>query len=595
MALQRDDRPLILAAVGPDAVREQVVAELERRYAADYRVVASATSAQLRDAIHAAVREGDRVALVLADDPSPQGAPGAKGTGEAEVGQAAEEADDTIFAVARAAFPDARRGLLIGWGAWAHRSTVAAVLRLMAAVQIDYYVVLPMHSPDEYFHRAVTEFLLEWAQAAGDGPLFYTVIGDNAQARTHELRSLLARGGVPHRYLEPDSPEAQEVLAETGVTYTGKPLVRLADGSVLTEPTNAQLAESYGLTTDLPDRVVDLAIVGAGPGGLAAAVYGASEGLDTLVFEADAIGGQAGSSSLIRNYLGFARGISGANLAQRAYQQAWVFGATFAHTRRVIGMHVDDDGFRLTVAPGEEVRARSVVLATGVSYRRLDVPSLERFVGSAVFYGAASGEAKAQAGRTVHVVGGGNSAGQAALHLARYARDVSLIVRGATLAESMSEYLVEQLAAAGVHIISEAKVVGGGSSASDGGATGRFDHLVLRHRVTGEETTVPSDAVFITIGAAPHTDWLSAEILRDKWGYVVTGNDVLVEGGRLAWSRGRPPATHESAVPGFFAVGDVRRGSLKRVASAVGEGSVVVSAVHAYLAEATAPAGPVAR
>ncbi len=595
MAGEAEERPLILVGVESDDARARTISELERRYGADYRVLGAENTDRLRDILEETARNGERVALVLSDDasqvagddpagdsgdPAPTGtAPGGVGAGEPESG------GSTIFAHARSLFPDARRGLLIEWGAWAHRATVTAVLRLMSGVQIDYYVVLPTHSPDEYFHRTVTEFLLEWAQAAGGGPQFFTVIGDDAQPRTHELRSLLARGGVPHRYVSPDSEDGKHLLTGAGVAYTGSPLVRLADGRVITEPTNAQLAEAYGLTTELPDRVVDVAIIGAGPGGLAAAVYAASEGLDTLVLECDSIGGQAGSSSLIRNYLGFARGISGANLAQRAYQQAWVFGATFAHTREVVGMVVEPEGFRFTVAPGEEVVARSAILATGVTYRRLDVPSLTPFVGSAVFYGAASAEAKAQAGRTVHVVGGGNSAGQAALHLARYADKVSIIVRSATLAESMSRYLIDELEAAGVQIITQSKLVGGGSSDAN---AARLDHIVLRDRVTGEETTVPSDAIFITIGAAPHTDWLAGQVLRDKWGYVLTGSDVLVEGGRRAWPRERQPGALESAAPGFFAVGDVRRGSVKRVASAVGEGSVVVSSVHAYLAEAAA-------
>lgn len=571
--------PLILLAVKSDAARDRAVGELNRRYGADYEVVGLESNAGLRDRLRLASDAGDRVALVLADDPALDGGAGSGGDGDSG-GEA-----DTIFGESRKLFADARRGLLVEWGAWAHRSTVTTVLDLMTRLLIDYYVVLPTHSPDEYFHRAVTEFLLEWTQAAGEGGQQFAIIGDDAQPRTHELRGLLQRTGVPHRYLPPDSAEAGEMLAAAGAAYSGSPLVRVADGRVLVSPTNAQLAESYGLTTELPDRVVDVAIVGAGPGGLAAAVYAASEGLDTLVLEREAIGGQAGSSSLIRNYLGFARGISGSNLAQRAYQQAWAFGANFAHTREVVGMHVDAGGFRLVIAPDEEVMARSVVLVTGVSYRRLNVPSLDLFVGAAVFYGASAVEAKAQSGRIVHVVGGGNSAGQAALHLARYAQSVSLIVRSANLAESMSRYLIDQLQAAGVSIITQSKVVGGGSSDSGEGGTGRMDHLVLQDRVTGEESTVRSDAVFITIGAAPHTSWLAESVLRDKWGSVLTGNDVLVEGGRRAWPLDRPPGPLESAVPGFFAVGDVRRGSVKRVASAVGEGSVVVSAVHAYLAE----------
>jgi len=370
------------------------------------------------------------------------------------------------------------------------------------------------------------------------------------------------------------------MLVAAGVASAGAPLVRTIDGRVLVDPDDAELARAYGLTTSLPEGVIDLAVVGAGPGGLAAAVYAASEGLDTLVLEGESIGGQAGSSSLIRNYLGFSRGVSGAELAQRAYQQAWVFGARFAHTRRVSGMRLVDGGFELDVTPDDVVRARAVVLATGVSYRRLAAPGLQPFVGASVFYGASSVEARAQAGRDVLVVGGGNSAGQAALHLARYARSVSLVVRGPSLAESMSRYLIDQLEAAGVGLVTGARVVDAGAAHD----VDRLDHVVLERTDSGERVSVPADAVFITIGARPHTEWLGPEVLRDRWGSVITGPDVLEEGGRRAWLGGvEGPAPLESSVPGFFAVGDVRRGSVKRVASAVGEGSVVISSVHAHL------------
>jgi thioredoxin reductase len=478
--------PVLFLAVADPAVRAEVGDALRRRFAADYSVLAP-DQADAAAVLGSAEASGVAVALVISDDRTP-----------------------ALFEQARRLFPDVRRCLLIEWGAWADPATESAVLALMAAHRIDYYLVRPTRRPDEYFHRTVTEFLLEWQRATGAHP--------------------------------------------AGLT---------------------------GLGTALPDAAVDLAIVGAGPGGLAAAVYAASEGLSTLVLERSAVGGQAGSSSLIRNYLGFSRGVSGAELAERAYQQAWVFGARFAQGREVTGMSVgvdSSDDFLLEVGDTETVTARSVVLATGVSYRRLAVPGLAPFVGTSVFYGASAVEAKAQTGRVAIVVGGGNSAGQAALHLARYAASVSLVVRSASLAESMSQYLVDELAAAGVGILSEAKVVGGVGSGD------RLDHIVLRDRPTGVDSRVRCDALFITIGAAPHTDWVAPEVLRDRWGYVITGTDVITEGGRRAWPHERNPAPLESAVPGFFAVGDVRRGSAKRVASAVGEGSVVVSSVHAFLA-----------
>lgn len=563
--------PVILVVSADEGVRASLLAPLRRRYAEDYRIVeADGPSAGVAVIEELAAAADGGIALVLADDASPV-------------------ADhESVFAAARRRFPDVRRGLVIEWGSWADRATSDAVLQLMTHVQIDYYVVRPTHSPDESFHRAITDFLREYEAAAGKRHRAFTVIGDDAQPRTHELRNRLARAGVPADHLDPTESDATSMLDAAGVPYTGVPLVRTADGRVLVDPDDSELARAYGLTTSLPEGTVDLVVVGAGPGGLAAAVYAASEGLDTFVIEGESIGGQAGSSSLIRNYLGFSRGVSGTELAQRAYQQAWVFGARFAHTRRVTGVRMVDGGFELDVSrsatgdasDGDVVRTRAVVLASGVTYRRLTAPGLQPFVGASVFYGASSVEARAQTGRDVLVVGGGNSAGQAALHLARYARSVSLVVRGPSLAESMSRYLIDQLDAAGVGLVTGSHVVDAGAAHD----VDRLDHVVLERADTGERVSVPADAVFITIGARPHTEWLPPEVLRDKWGSVITGPEVLAEGGRRAWLGGdEGPAPLESSMPGFFAVGDVRRGSIKRVASAVGEGSIVISSVHMHL------------
>jgi thioredoxin reductase (NADPH) len=563
---EQQNRPVLLVAVAESSGRDDVLRQLHRRYAADYRILGSAGAEEARKVIRGLAADGSQLALLLADDEGNGGSSAA------------------LFAEARHFFPDVRRGLVIEWGAWAEPATASAIRSLTARGRIEYYVLRPTVVPDESFHRSMSEFLLDWQRAAGTRRVV-TLVGDVGQPRVHELRSLLARSGVPYGFAAHDSEQAVRLLADAGANYAGVPVVVLPDRHALVDPGNIELVRAYGLSTELPrNETVDLAIVGAGPSGLAAAVYAASEGLDALVLERESIGGQAGSSSLIRNYLGFSRGISGAELAQRAYQQAWVLGARFAHTREVTGMSLEPGGgFRLTVAPGEDLLTRSVVLATGISYRRLEAPSLSPFVGASVFYGASAVEAKAQAGQTVHVVGGGNSAGQAALHLARYADDVSIIVRGPNLAASMSRYLIEELAAAGVHVLTEQRVVGGGTGAFSG--NGRLDHLVIQHRRSGEERTVRSDALFITIGARPHTDWLDQRVLRDEWGFVVTGSDVLTEGGRQRWPLERSPAPLESSVPGFFAVGDARRGALKRVASAVGEGSVVISSVHAFLAQ----------
>ena len=363
-AEQSGQRPVILVCCAIADARNSVAEELERRYSADYRIASAGSALQATTALRDSAEHGEKVALLLADQP----------TGMSD--------DGALFAEARRLFPDVRRGALIEWGFWGDRATTGSVLQLMAAGRIDYYVICPWHSPGEYFHRTVTEFLLEWERAIGDRPREVTVIGDDTQPRTHELRSRLARGGVPHAYASPETEGGRRMLAESGVAYEGVPLVRLLDGRIISDPRDAELARAYGLTTELPaDEEVDVAIVGAGPAGLAAAVYAASEGLRSLVVERESIGGQAGSSSLIRNYLGFSRGISGSELAARAYQQAWVFGAGFVHSREAVGIQSSDGGFLLTVAPGEQVRARSVVIAVGVSYRRLTVADLAAYVG----------------------------------------------------------------------------------------------------------------------------------------------------------------------------------------------------------------------
>ena len=400
----------------------------------------------------------------------------------------------------------------------------------MGRGQIDYYVIRPWHSPDEYFHRTITEFLSEWDRAVGLRPREVSVLGDPESPRSHEIRRLLAHNGIPHGFVPTTAPEAGELLARAGVQAGGSTVVLLHDHRVLVDPTNAELAAAYGVAVDVPDKSsFDLVVIGAGPGGLAAAVYGSSEGVRTLVVERESIGGQAGSSSLIRNYLGFARGVSGAELAQRAYQQAWVFGCSFAHSRAAASLDTDDEGFVVGIEPGRTVHASSVVLATGASYRRLGVAELLPYELTGVHYGASGFEAKGLKDGVAFVVGGGNSAGQAALNLARYARKVTLLVRGTTLASSMSKYLIDTLAAADVDVRLRSAVVGGGGS-------GRLEYVLLRDLATGEVSKEPTDGLFVLIGAAPRTDWLPDMVLRDRWGYVSPATTSSV---RVAAVRGR--------------------------------------------------------
>jgi thioredoxin reductase (NADPH) len=536
----------------------RIAEELRRRYSCDYAVLCESSPQAALDTLERMRDAGEQVAVVLA-------------------AQWMEELrGPELLARVRELHPLARRALLIPWGGWGDRPTAEAVMRAMALGQIDYYVLKPWFSPDEYFHRTICEYLHEWSRAAELRPREMAIVAEPRSPGTHEMRSLLARNGVPHRFHAPDSEEAQRLLEAAGVEFGGAPVVTMLDGRVLVNPSAPELAGAYGVSTEVEDaRDFDLVVVGAGPGGLAAAVYAASEGLSTLVIERESIGGQAGSSSLIRNYLGFSRGVTGAELAQRAYQQAWIFGTRFVLMRTARSIGPGPDG-RHTVEIGDrgEVTARAVVLATGVSYRRLGAPGLEELTGSGVYYGASVAEASGLSGEDVYVVGGGNSAGQAAMHLARFARRVTMVVRGSSLKATMSQYLLDEIdAAPNVEVEPQTEVVRATGE-------GHLERLTLRNRASGEEREVAAAALFVLIGARPPTAWLPAAVERDERGYVQTGPLVHLYD---RWPLARKPQPHETSLPGVFAIGDVRNGSVKRVASAVGEGSVVIQEVHHHL------------
>lgn len=564
MSPGRGDRPIIFAVDDDPSAVGLLSAELERRYARDYDVQYAVSPSEALDRLAQLRDAGRSVALVLADQWMP------------------EVTGAELLVRLQELHPAAKRGLLIAWGDWGDEPTAAVVREAMALGHIDYYVLKPWKSPDELFHRTICEFLNEWWRGVGSAPHEVTLVADPGSPRTHELRSLLARNGVPHLFHPNTSDEGRAVLREVDHSGCPDPVVRLLGGRVLVNPSNVELARGYGVATSLDGSTdFDVVVVGAGPAGLATAVYAASEGFSCLVVERESIGGQAGSSSRIRNYLGFARGVTGAELAQRAYQQAWVFGAQFLLMRDAATLSHDDSGHVLTTSDGMAVRARAVVLATGVSYRRLDVPGAERLSGTGVFYGASVSEAPSFTGAQVFVTGGGNSAGQAVVHLAKYAARVHLIVRGPDLAASMSHYLVDEIAALpNVEIRCSTEVVGVAGEA-------RLERLVLTDRVTGREDAVDADGLFVLIGAQPHTAWLPPEVARDDHGFLVTGPD-FGPAETAAWPLGREPMRFETTVPGVFAVGDVRAQSVKRVAAAVGEGSVVIQDVHRLL---TAPTG----
>jgi thioredoxin reductase (NADPH) len=545
--------PVILAVdADPDALRD-IEETLRDRYGRHYRVECLCSPFEARDRLDALAAAHEDVAVVLAA----QWLDGMTGS--------------DLLDTARRFHPHAKRAMILHWGQWGDPATGDAIFDAIARARIDHYVIRPTPPPDELFHSAITGMLLEWADSQRQSPHTIHVIGQAWEGRAYELRQLLGRCAMPHAFELADSPSGRRLVEQAGDADGGFPLVIFPDGTVLRNPTNAELVEASGSPVDPPSTEFDLVIVGAGPAGLSAAVYGASEGFNTLVVDNGGIGGQATSSSLIRNYLGFPRGVSGRRLAQSAYEQAWVFGAHFAFMQLVTMLGRDDDGLWVDLSDSGRIRTRAVLLATGAEYQRIGIPELEALNGAGVFYGGTASEASRMADRDVFVVGGANSAGQAALHLARYARRVTLVVRAESLSEGMSSYLVHQVEATPrLDVRVGTEVVGGGGQA-------RLEHLVLRERATGKEETVAADGLFLMIGARPHTGWLPSTVARDEQGFVYTGADVVPTG---AWPLERAPLALETSLPGVLAAGDLRHSAVRRVASAVGEGSVAVQLLH---------------
>jgi thioredoxin reductase (NADPH) len=550
--------PVLLVA-GADARDVRVTATaLRHRFAPDYRVVtACSADAGLRE-LERLARSGEEVALVAADLHLPD--------------------DDGVGFLQRAAglHPGIARVLLLEMDHHHTRipfSELPALQRATALGQIDVWMVKGWVNPEEWLYPQVQEALSAWSRAHRESHAVYRVVGEQWDPRTHDLRDGLTLNGVPFVFHPSDSRSGRQLVLDHDIDVNRLPAAIRHDGAVLHEPSMVEIAGSHGVQVRPSADVYDLVVLGAGPAGLAAAVYGASEGLRTLVLEVRAIGGQAGTSSMIRNYLGFPRGISGGELAHRAWQQAVLFGAEFVFTHQVTALSTDGGRHVLALADGSRVTAQAVVLAAGVSYRRLGIPELDRLVGAGVFYGAAGTVAPALAGEEVYVVGGANSAGQAALHLARVAARVTLLIRGSSLDAGMSAYLVRQIAAT-PNVVARlgTSVVG-----ARGGV--RLEGLTLLDAETGSREDVAAAALFVLIGAEPCTDWLSPVLSLDQQGFVLTGRDVPA----TAWPLTRDPYPFETSRPGVFAAGDVRYGSVKRVAGAVGEGSVAIGSVHRYL------------
>jgi thioredoxin reductase (NADPH) len=553
---ERSSRPVLLTVDDDPSVSRAVARDLRRRYGSDYRILRADSGPAALEAIREVVLRGEQVAAILADYRMPQ----MSGI------DFLEQAMDLV--------PYARRALLT-----AYADTDAAIAAINV-VDVDHYLLKPWEPPEEKLYPVIDELLAAWRRDGHTAERKIKILGHPWSAPSYEVRDFLARNLVSYRWYNVAEPDGQRLMSAAGATPDDIPVVITSDGDPLIRPGLAELANAVGLSTAPTEEFYDLVIVGGGPAGLGAAVYGASEGLRTVIIERAAAGGQAGQSSRIENYLGFPDGVSGDQLTERARRQALRLGAELITARNAVGLEVQGPARRLVFDDGSSVLTRAVLLATGVSYRELVADGLAELVGRGVYYGSASTQATACAGDHVIIVGGANSAGQAAVFFSRHAARVTLAVRGESLERSMSSYLIEQIAAIDtIDVRTRTRV---------DRCTGA-DHLecvTLVDLDDGSAQQVDAGHLFVFIGAAPLTGWLPAELTTDDAGFVRTGPDLVVEGRRpLGWELDRDPYLLESSIPGVFVAGDVRSQSVKRVASAVGEGALAVTLVHRYLAE----------
>lgn len=550
-------KPVILTVDDDPEVLHAISQDVRREYGDRFRVVRVDSGDRALDVLRKVKLSNESVALMLVD----QRMPGMTGV--------------DFLVEARKIYPVAKGALLT-----AYADTDAAI-KAINDVHLDYYLMKPWDPPEDRLYPVLDDLLDDWH--AQHRPAFegIRIIGHRWSPESHEVRDFLARNQVPHQWLDAIADEhARELLTLAGADAKTLPVVVLEDGSVLVQPATEALAERIGLRGKAEVAFYDVIIVGAGPAGLAAAVYAASEGLKAAVLERYAPGGQAGTSSRIENYLGFPSGVTGGELARRALTQAQRFGAELLLTRSVVGLKVNEGSVGVLLGDGTELGGLSLIVATGVSYRRLDVDGADQLTGRGIYYGAAATEAPSLAGEDVYIVGGANSAGQAAIHFAKFARSVTMLVRGPGLSATMSHYLIERIEKTeniNVRVCTRVEQVIGEE---------HLEALVLSQSDTGEQEQVATSALFVFIGASPHTEWLGDAVLRDAQGFVLTGPDVILEGGKRAWRLDRDPFLLETSVPGVFAAGDVRHGSGKRVSTAVGEGSMAVMSVWQHRAHA---------
>ncbi len=549
------DKPIILTVDDDREVLQAIARDVRHGFGEHFRVIRAESGDRALEVLRQLKLANESVALLLVD----QRMPGLTGI--------------EFLAEAKRLFPDAKKALLT-----AYADTDAAIAAINE-VRLDYYLVKPWDPPEERLFPVLDDMLDDWTAAHPPEFKGIRVIGHRWSQESHAARDFLARNQVPYKWMDLASdPEAVELLELTGNASRRGPVLIFPDGQILEQPTNQQIAEKAGIRGHAEVPLYDLIVIGAGPAGLAAAVYGASEGLSTLIIEREATGGQAGQSTRIENYLGFPSGLSGAELSRRAMTQARRFGAEFLLTQEVAAIENHAGVIGVSLIDGTELRAHSVIIATGVSYRRLEVPGAEHLTGRGVYYGAAASETSSVRGEHVHIIGAANSAGQAAIHFATVAEKVTMLVRGTTLSSSMSHYLAERIEATpNIDLRYHATV-------DEVCGREHLDQLVLRDTDSGERRIEPARALFVLIGAAPRTDWLDGRVARDEKGFILAGPDVLTKGGAKSWGLDRDPYLMETSIPGVFAAGDVRLGSGKRVATAVGEGATAVISVWQYRA-----------
>jgi thioredoxin reductase (NADPH) len=559
--MRQGARPAFLVVDDDSHAAAALKRALSRRLGADYQIIAE-SSPEAGLSVLARLRDrGGQVAVVIAD----QWMPHMTGT--------------DFLLLAHEMHPAARRALI--FDVFDH-SAEEPLIQAMALGRIDSWLIKPWDPADHHLYPQVGELLDDWVQAT-DQPGFTAmrIVAEPRAPRTHELRDLLDRNDVPAEFPPPDSPPGRRLLEHAGQDDSRLPVVVYFDGRVQVDPTNREIADALGVATHPGTAHYDVTVVGAGPAGLSAALCGASEGLHTLLLEPRTIGGQASSTSMIRNYLGFPRGVSGRQLKALAVHQAAMFGPEFV-IDRATRLDVRSGQPTITLASGAQVSSDAVMISVGVEYRRLAAPGVEELLGAGVFYGAAVSEAPAMRGQPVYVVGAGNSAGQAAVHLAKYAEYVTILVRGSSLSATMSDYLIKQIN------VTPTITVRLNTQVTAAGGAGHLQYLTLHDAATGRTEQVDAAALFILIGAQPHTDWLAGTLTRDAAGFLLTGPDLCPHGTPpIGWPLRRPPLQLETNVPGVFAAGDVRHGSAKRVASAVGEGANAIQLAHQHLARSS--------